>query len=121
MVSHFTAPLYWVLCPRSNRYISGIEPQSVALLRASKLNICIGTDSLSSNWSLSIVEELKQFSGVPLAEKLLWATINGAKALGIDDRFGTIEVGKQSGIVNLIGVNLDDFTLTEASRAVRIL
>jgi cytosine/adenosine deaminase-related metal-dependent hydrolase len=121
MVSHFTAPLYWVLCPRSNRYISGIEPQSVALLRASKLNICIGTDSLSSNWSLSMVEELKQFSGVPLAEKLLWATINGAKALGIDDRFGTIEVGKQSGIVNLIGVNLDDFTLTEASRAVRIL
>jgi imidazolonepropionase-like amidohydrolase len=68
-----------------------------------------------------MVEELKQFSGVPLAEKLLWATINGAKALGIDDRFGTIEVGKQSGIVNLIGVNLDDFTLTEASRAVRIL
>ncbi len=121
MTSHFTAPLYWVLCPCSNRYISGIEPQSVALLRACELNICIGTDSLASNHSLSMVEELKQFSGVPLAELLQWATINGAKALGIDDKFGTIEVGKQSGIVNLTGVNLDDFTLTPSSKAVRIL
>ena len=121
ITSHFTAPVHWVLSPRSNRYISGVEPQSVALLRACELNICIGTDSLASNHSLSMVEELKQFSGVPLAELLQWATINGAKALGIDDRFGTIEVGKQSGIVNLIGVNLDDFTLTPSSKAVRIL
>ena len=118
---HFTAPLYWVLCPCSNRYISGIEPQSVELLRARELNICIGTDSLASNHSLSMVEELKQFSNVPLAELLQWATINGAKALGLDDRFGTIEVGKQSGIVNLTGVNLEDFTLTPSSKAARIL
>ena len=121
MVSHFTAPIYWVLCPRSNNYISGIGPQSVELLRARELNICIGTDSLASNWSLSIIEELKMFPTIPLAEKLQWATINGAKALGIEDRLGTIEVGKQSGIVNLRGVNLEDFTLTDASKAVRIL
>ena len=61
------------------------------------------------------------FSDIPLDELLRWATINGAKALGVEDKFGTIEVGKQSGIVNLTGVNLDNFTLTEASRAVRIL
>ena len=121
ITGHFSAPLYWALCPRSNNYISGLEPKSVELLRARKLNICIGTDSLASNWSLSMVEELKMFHGVPLAELLQWATINGAKALGIDDKFGSIEVGKRSGIVNLTGVNLDDFTLTSASRAVRIL
>ena len=121
VMNHFSAPVYWALCPRSNSYISGLEPQSVELLRANKLNICIGTDSLASNWSLSMVEELKMFKGVPLAELLQWATINGAKALGIDNKFGTIEVGKQSGIVNLTGVDLSDFALTSASKAVRIL
>ena len=121
MESHFTAPLYWVLCPRSNRYISGVEPQSVELLRARGLNICIGTDSLASNHSLSMIEELKQFSGVPLVELLQWATINGARALGVADKLGSIEIGKQSGIVNLTGVNFEDFTLTPTSKAVRIL
>ena len=119
--NHFMAPLYWVLCPRSNNYISGIGPRSVELLRARESNICIGTDSLASNWSLSMIEELKMFRNIPLDELLRWATINGAKALGVADRFGSIEVGKRSGIVNITGVNLDDFTLTEASKAVRLL
>jgi imidazolonepropionase-like amidohydrolase len=70
---------------------------------------------------LSIVEELKMFRNVPLAEMLQWATINGAKALGVDHLYGTIEVGKRSGIVNITGVNLADFTLAEESRAVRII
>lgn len=123
VMKHFTAPVYWVLCPRSNKYISGIVPRSVELLRSAayNINICIGTDSLASNWSLSIIEELKMFRGIPLAELLQWVTINGAKALGVADRFGTIEVGKQSGIINLTGVNLDDFTLTASSKSVRIL
>ena len=68
-----------------------------------------------------MVEELKMFPDVPLAEKLQWATINGAKALGVESLYGTIEVGKRSGIVNVVGVNLDDFSLTESSRAVRII
>ena len=123
IMSHFTAPVFWVLCPRSNDYISRIKPQSVELLRSygSNVNICIGTDSLASNWSLSMVEEMKMFSDIPLAEVLRWATINGEMALGIADKYGSIEVGKRSGIVNLTGVNLDNFTLTDTSKAVRIL
>ena len=119
--NHLSTPIYWALCPRSNNYISGIEPRSVNLLRACGLNICIGTDSLASNWSLSMMEELKMFRDIPLAELLQWATINGAKALGIDDKFGTLEVGKRSGVVNLTGVDLTNFTLTPESRARRIL
>ena len=118
---HFTAPVSWALCPRSNAYISGIEPRSVDLLRACGVNICIGTDSLASNWSLSVVEELKMFRDIPLAELLQWATINGAKALGVDDRYGSIEVGKRSGIVVLTGVDLEHFTLTPETKAKRIL
>ena len=123
LTSHFCAPLSFVLCPRSNAYISGVEPRSVELLRkaGSNINICIGTDSLSSNWSLSMVEELKQFKNIPLAELLQWATINGAKALGIDDKYGTIEVGKRSGVICLSGVDLENFALTPRTKARRIL
>jgi imidazolonepropionase-like amidohydrolase len=68
-----------------------------------------------------MVEELKMFRGVPLAELLQWATINGAKALGIEDKYGSIEVGKRSGIVNLTGVDMEKFTLTPKSKAKRVL
>ena len=123
IANHFSAPVSWVLCPRSNNYILGVEPRSVELLRKSgaNINICIGTDSLSSNWSLSMVEELKMFRNIPLAELLQWATINGAKALGIDDKYGTLEVGKQSGVVNLTGVDLENFTLTPDTKARRVI
>ncbi len=123
IMDHFSAPVYWVLCPRSNAYISNIIPQNVELLRSfgRNINICIGTDSLASNWSLSIIEELKMFCGVPLDELLQWATINGAKALGIADKYGSIEVGKRSGIVNITGVDLDKFRLTERTKAQRVL
>jgi cytosine/adenosine deaminase-related metal-dependent hydrolase len=121
--SHFTAPMYWVLCPRSNNYISRVEPRSVELLRKfdPNINICIGTDSLSSNWSLSMIEELKMFHDIPLDELLQWATINGARALGIADKYGSIEVGKRSGVVNITGVDLENFTLTPNAQARRIL
>lgn len=126
IMQHFTAPVSWVLCPRSNSYISRLEPKSVELLRAAQatypnINICIGTDSLASNWSLSIIEELKMFCDIPLDELLRWATINGAKALGIDAKVGSIEVGKCSGVVNITGADLERLRLTPQSKAKRVL
>lgn len=121
IMNHFTAPVYWVLCPRSNSYISGLEPRSVALMRARGLNICIGTDSLASNWSLSMLEELKCFKDVPLDELLSWATLGGAKALGLDHALGVVEAGRRCGIVNISGVNLESMSLTDASVARRLL
>jgi len=61
------------------------------------------------------------FRDVPLVELLQWATINGAKALGIADKYGSIEVGKRSGIVNITGVDLESFTLTPTAKARRVL
>ncbi len=121
ITEHFSAPVYWALCPRSNAYISGIEPRAVDMLRSSNINICIGTDSLASNWSLSMIEEMKMFCNIPLAELLQWATLNGAKALGIEDKYGSVEVGKRSGIVNISGVDLQHFALTRHSKAMRVL
>jgi cytosine/adenosine deaminase-related metal-dependent hydrolase len=67
--------------------------------------VTIGTDSLTSNWQLSVFEEMRTIaryqSYVPFDTLLKWATINGAQALGFEDELGTIEVGKTPGIVNL--------------------
>ncbi len=111
IMGHFSAPVYWTLCPRSNRYISGSLPQTVELLRTNGLNICIGTDSLASNNSLSIIEELKCFDAVPLAERLCWAIYNGADALGI----------KPKGLINIVGADLQSMQLTPKSYIRRVL
>ena len=111
IMNHFTAPVYWVLCPRSNRYISGSVPAAVELLRKNGLNICIGTDSLASNHSLSILEELKCFADVPLEELLGWAVYNGADALG----------EKPRGLINICGVDLETMRLTPNSTIKRLL
>ena len=39
------------------------------------------------------------FSFIPLEEVLQWATINGAKALEMDEKLGSFEKGKRPGIV----------------------
>jgi imidazolonepropionase-like amidohydrolase len=65
----------------------------------------IGTDSLTSNWQLSILEEMKTISRyqsyVPFETLLGWATINGALALGMEETLGSLSVGKSPGILNL--------------------
>ena len=111
IMSHFTAPVYWVLCPRSNRYISGQTPDVVQLLSKNGLNICIGTDSLASNHSLSILEELKCFDNIPLDQLLTWATYNGAAALG----------EKTCGIINICGADLEAMKLTPKTTVKRVL
>ena len=119
--NHFVNPVAWVLCPRSNDYISGLKPP-VELLRRHSDMICVGTDSLASNDSLSIIEELKMFEGVPLAEVVKWATINGARALGVEKEIGSVEVGKCPGLVLIEGVEYaDDLRLTPHSTSRRII
>jgi len=53
---------------------------------------------------------------------LRWATLNGAQALGHDSTLGTIEVGKQPGLVWIENVAfLPTVHLTADSKAQRIL
>jgi cytosine/adenosine deaminase-related metal-dependent hydrolase len=119
VTGHFTAPVTWVLCPRSNRYISKTTPP-FQLLRKNGLRIAIGTDSPASNESLSMVREMAEIKGVPLEELLMWATMNGAQALGLQNRLGSIEIGKSPGIVLLTGVNMQSLSLSENSAAIRL-
>ena len=115
ILAHFTAPVYWCLCPRSNRYISRLEPP-VALLRALGARICLGTDSLASNRSLSLLDELRALGGVTLRESLRWATLGGAEALGLDDALGTVAPGKRPGLNLLTGLDFERMALTPDTR-----
>ena len=95
------------LCVNANQYIERAMPP-IEMFRKNNCNIVLGTDSLASNLSLSILDEMKtiqrSFPAIPLKELLSWATINGAKALQMDDKSGSFEKGKQPGVVLLKGL-----------------
>lgn len=112
--------LYWCFCPNANLYIEGALPNFNAFDLA-EVKVTIGTDSLASNWSLSILDELKVIAHnaphIPLSTLLTWATKNGAEFLGFDE-LGTIEKGKRPGL-NLIE-NVQDMQLTRKSNVRRL-
>lgn len=98
-----------VHCPESNlKLASGICP--IPKLLNAGVNVALGTDGAASNDDLDILGEMrtaallaKAFSRdasiVPAAQALNMATINGAKALGIDHITGSLMPGKSADIV----------------------
>ncbi len=95
---------FFCLCPNANLYIEDALPP-VELFRKNKCTIVLGTDSLASNRSLNMLDEIKtlrrNFPEVLLEEMLGWATINGAKALGMESSLGSFERGKKPGVAQL--------------------
>ena len=91
-------------CPRTH-HAFGHEPHRFRDMLAAGINVCIGTDSLASNPSLSILDELRflhrQFPDVPAAKLMAMGTLYGARALGFEDEAGSLTVGKQADIVIL--------------------
>ncbi|HQW46544.1 MAG TPA: amidohydrolase family protein [Chitinophagaceae bacterium] len=94
--------LYWCLCPNANLYIEGRLPNIPLMLQAG-CTLVLGTDSLASNHSLSIWDEIKtirtHYPEIALETMLQWACINGAQALGMDASLGRFAIGKQPGVV----------------------
>ncbi|RYZ46146.1 MAG: hypothetical protein EOO14_24930 [Chitinophagaceae bacterium] len=95
---------FFCLCVNANQYIEASLPP-VEMLRQQGCNLVLGSDSLASNWSLNILDEIQtirqSFPGIPLEEILTWATSNGAKALGMESLLGSFEKGKRPGVVLL--------------------
>ena len=115
---------WFVLCPGSNLFIENLLPD-IELFRKNKLQICLGTDSLSSNHKLSILEEMKtiqsHFPSIHLGEIVMWATSNGARALEMDSWAGTIEIGKKPGINLITGMDLQNLRLKPQSRIKKLM
>ena len=105
--------------PSSNcKLASGICP--ISHYKKMGINVALGTDGASSNNNLSMIKEMRlaamlstvstmKPASITPYEILEMATINGAKALGLDDIIGTLEVGKDADIV-LINKNIAEMT-----------
>ncbi len=113
---------YWCLCPNANWYIERKLPNLDNFIKTGS-KITLGTDSLSSNWRLSILSEMqcikKHYPEIRTATMLSWGTQNGAELLGIESNFGTLEKGKSPGIILI--TNSNNGEITGSSQVVKLI
>jgi 5-methylthioadenosine/S-adenosylhomocysteine deaminase len=100
-----------VHCPESNlKLASGFCP--VHALMQAGVNVALGTDGAASNNSLDMLEEMhitallakgasNDATAIPARTALRMATLNGAKALGIEARTGSLTAGKAADIAGI--------------------
>lgn len=97
-------------CPGSHRFF-GHRPFPLNQLFQAEVPVALGTDSLASNDSLSMLQgmQLAKESFPSLGEEdiLRMATWDGARALGLDHEIGTVEVGKKADLVGVPLLNKD--------------
>lgn len=98
-----------VHCPESNlKLASGFCP--VARCLDAGVNVALGTDGAASNNDLDMFGEMRtaallgkavanDASAVSAMTALRMATINGAKALGLDDEIGSLRIGKAADVI----------------------
>ncbi len=114
ILKDYKEKIYFCLCPNANLFIENRLPD-VCLIKEFSDNICIGTDSLASNFNLSIIDEMnvlmKNFK-IEIGDVLKWATSNGAKALKIDNQFGYIKKGFEIPL-NIIEINDNQIVLNK--------
>ncbi|MGD8235504.1 MAG: TRZ/ATZ family hydrolase [Chromatiales bacterium] len=120
--------LHVIHCVESNlKLASGFTP--VEKLRGAGINIALGTDGAASNNDLDMFGEMrtaslvakavgKSAAGMPALDSLRAATLNGAIALGMEERTGSIETGKAA---DLVAVDLDHPATTPVYDPVSLL
>lgn len=89
-------------CPRTHHAFEH-PPHRFQDMLAAGINVCVGTDSLASNPSLSTLDELrslgKHYPDLPADEILTMGTLRGARALGFEGVAGSITPGKKADLV----------------------
>lgn len=110
-----SAGAHVIHCPESNlKLASGFCP--VKKLLDAGVNVALGTDGAASNNDLDILGEMRtaallakgvasDATALPAQDALRMGTINGAKALGMEDKIGTLEKGKAADIT---AINLNE-------------
>ncbi len=97
------------LCLRSNQMLHQRLPDVPRMVK-SGLNLCLGTDSLASSASLSLFDEMaffaRSFPEIAPVDIIAMATVNGASALGFENRFGRLMPGYFAKMIYLpLGAN----------------
>lgn len=107
--------IFWCFCPNANLYIENKLPD-YTLFQSFENRICIGTDSLASNFQLDLISEanvILKHTNVFSTETILKSlTSNAANALGISENFGSFIFGKNVGL-NLIEIKNSDIRFTK--------
>ena len=89
-------------CPRTHHAFAH-PPHRFREMLASGIRVCLGTDSLASNPSLSILDEIRflrrEHPDVSSDTLLAMGTLHGARALGLDPIVGSLRVGKWADLV----------------------
>jgi len=104
-----SAGAHVIHCPESNlKLASGLCPVHKLLMAG--INVALGTDGAASNNDLDMFGEMRtsallakavanDASAVPAAMALRMATLNGARALGMDETTGSLVIGKSADVV----------------------
>jgi 5-methylthioadenosine/S-adenosylhomocysteine deaminase len=97
--------------PTSNmKLANGFAPIDAIMKKG--INVALGTDGSASNNNVNLFEEMhlaalvnkavtEDAESVPATEVLRMATINGAKALGLENEIGSLEIGKRADLILL--------------------
>ena len=108
-ISKINADISIATCPVSNLKL-GCGVANISKMQETGINVCIGTDGQGSGCNLDMFEQMKYVALLqkgfyekpelmPAYEALKMATINGAKALGMEDKIGSIEIGKKADMI----------------------
>jgi 5-methylthioadenosine/S-adenosylhomocysteine deaminase len=96
-------------CPESQlKLASGFSP--VARLKEAGVNVALGTDGAASNNDLDMLGEMRtaallakgvagSASALPAHQALRMATLDGARALGLEEETGSLEIGKSADLI----------------------
>jgi 5-methylthioadenosine/S-adenosylhomocysteine deaminase len=89
---------YVAHCPKSNAYFGhGVAP--VAAMRRRGSAVCLGTDSIASNDAFDMFAEMRAVVAqqkLGVEDVFRMATIEGARALGLESLVGSLDVGKRA-------------------------
>lgn len=108
-----------VHCPSANLKLASGIAQVQQMLEAG-VNVALGTDGPASNNDLDMFEEMRLAAllakvtppdptALPARQALLMATRNGAKAIGMADKIGSLEVGKLADVIVVDAQPLHNF------------
>jgi cytosine/adenosine deaminase-related metal-dependent hydrolase len=102
-----------VCCPGTNAWFSREKVCPIDTLLKRDIHVSLGTDSLASNDRLNMFAEMrlvrKYFPSIPSKDIVVMATMGGARTLGMEEKVGSFDRGKEADIVSILtDKELDD-------------
>jgi imidazolonepropionase-like amidohydrolase len=102
-----------VLMDRPKYEMRGLDPKNPGILAKAGVKVAIQTDQGSAVKYLSINAALAVREGMPMDEALKAVTINAAEIIGVEERVGSLEVGKDADVVVFSGHPFDYLAVPE--------